>query len=115
MDGNIPNRNVESRLDENGHYQIHMEHKGFYNKLAQVFSNRPRFSWIEIQGQGNTVWRAIDGKNTVDDIADILREEYGKEAEPLPERLLAFLKILEHNKFIYYSDKRKEDDEKNGK
>lgn len=100
--------------DENGMVTIHTEHKGIYNKIAQVFFHRPRISHIELDTYGSFIWLCIDGKRTVGDIAAMMSEKFGADAEPLYNRLVQYMKILNNNEFIKYrrADKTEKKSEK---
>ena len=49
----------------------------------------------------------IDGKRSVGDIALLVKDKFGKEAEPLYDRLVKYMQILHNNGFIYYEGKDK--------
>ena len=84
---------------------IHMVHKGFYNKIAQVFFKRPKISHIDLDEYGSFLWKQIDGKHTVEDLAKMMKEQFGDKAEPLYERLIKYMQILKNNQFINYKKK----------
>jgi hypothetical protein len=50
---------------------------------------------------GSIVWKQCDGKNTVQDILDVLKEEFGDE-EKLDQRLILFLQQMKNLNYIYY-------------
>ena len=93
--------------DENGAVTIHMVHRGFYAAIAQKVFHRPRVSHIHLDEMGNFIFPLIDGQRTVGDIAEFVRERFGKDAEPLYERLAKYMQILRNNGFIYYVGKDK--------
>ena len=86
---------------------IHMVHWGFYASIAQKFFHRPRVSHIDLDKQGSFVFQQIDGKRTVGEIALLVKDKFGKEAEPLYDRLVKYMQILHNNGFIYYEGKDK--------
>ena len=86
---------------------IHMIHRGFYAWIAQKFFHRPRISHINLDSMGSFIFPLIDGKRTVGEIADLVKAEFGKDAEPLYERLVKYMQILRNNGFIYYAGKDK--------
>ena len=55
---------------------------------------------------GSFIWQQIDGKRNVYEIGQLLKQEYGKEAEPLYERLCTFVKSLHNSCFIVYENKK---------
>jgi hypothetical protein len=57
---------------------------------------------INLDEYGSMVWRLIDGKSSVMQIALKLKENYGERVEPVYERVGKFMQSLERNKFITY-------------
>ncbi len=94
-------------VEEDGSVTIHMEHRGFYATVAQKLFRRPRVSHIHLDAMGSFVFPLIDGVRTVGDIAVLVGEHFGPEAEPLYERLAKYMQILRNNGFIYYIGKDK--------
>ena len=84
-----------------------MVHRGFYAWIAQKFFHRPRVSHIDLDAMGSFIFQRIDGQRTVGAIAELVKVEYGKKAEPLYERLIKYMQILHNNGFIYYTGKDK--------
>ena len=79
-----------------------MQNKGFYNRLAQKFFKRPKVSYISLDEYGSFVWQQMDGKRNVYEISKLVSERFGKDAEPVVERLVKYIQILYQNKFIGY-------------
>ena len=90
---------------ENGLVTIHMVHRGFYAWVAQRFFHRPRVSHIDLDAMGSFIFRHIDGQRTVGELAELVHAEFGAEAEPLYDRLVKYMKILQNNGFIHYAGK----------
>lgn len=93
--------------EENGQVTIHMVHRGVYASIAQKVFHRPRVSHIALDTHGSFIFPLIDGKRTVGDIAQLVKEHFGANAEPLYERLTQYIQILHNNGFIYYAGKDK--------
>lgn len=68
---------------------------------------------VNLDDYGTAVWRIIDGKLTVREIADILKTQFSDEVEPLYPRLGVFIRILDTHKFITF--KSTTDDDKGKK
>lgn len=99
----IPQKNVDFEYDEKSKtYTILMTHKGLNHKLAQKLWHKPKITRVRLEGMGNLVWELINGENTIEDIGEILKNTYGKKAQPLYERLSIYLRNLEKNNFIKY-------------
>lgn len=102
----IPVYNPHNTWDEkNEIVTIHMVHRGFYDKIAQKFFHTPRVSHIDLDAYGSFLWKQIDGEKTVGDLADIMKAQFGKDAEPLYDRLVKYMQILRNNRFILFRGK----------
>jgi hypothetical protein len=71
----------------------------FWQKIFNPFLKSKHFR-IKLDELGSAVWLAMDGKNTIEDIGKILGEQFGKEIEPIYERLIKFTLQLHREKFI---------------
>ena len=103
----IPRANRLYPFSQNkaGHVEIEVEHRGFFNRLAQKVFRKPKVSRIELDDFGSFVWLQIDGKKTVYEIAQAVKEKFGAKAEPLYARLSRFIKILHDEHYIVYENK----------
>lgn len=102
----IPMHNSQNTWDEtDGKVTIHMVNRGFYNKIAQTFFHTPRVSHIDLDLYGSFLWKQIDGKKTVGQLADAMNAQFGKDAEPLYNRLIQYVQILRNNRFILFYGK----------
>ncbi|MBR2675155.1 MAG: PqqD family protein [Mogibacterium sp.] len=89
--------------ENEGIVTIRQENKGFYNKLAQRFFNTPEVSNIDLDEFGSFVWLCIDGRRDLFAIGEMIKEEFGDEAEPLYPRLIKFIQVLLKVKYIELS------------
>lgn len=105
----IPKHNALFEFRENhvGNIEVKVQNKGFFNKVAQVFAKRPKFSYIELDEFGSFIWREMDGQKSVYEIGQQVKQEFGEKAEPLYERLSEFIKILHKNHYVVYQNKLK--------
>ena len=85
---------------EDGLITIHMVNRGFYNVLAQKLFHTPRVSHIALDTYGSFLWKEMDGKKNVGQLALLLKEQFGEEAEPLYNRLVRYMQILRNNRFV---------------
>ena len=92
--------------DKKGIVTVHVVNKGFYNWLAQKLFKRPRVSHIALDEYGSFVWQQMDGKRTVFEISELVKGKFGKDAEPIVERLVQYFRILYQNKFIGYEKQK---------
>ncbi|SHK53658.1 PqqD family protein [Paramaledivibacter caminithermalis] len=88
------------QLNEDGLVQIIIPREGVLDKLVRVFFKTPKVMRIDLDAIGSCVWNSIDGKKNIREIAEILKDEFGKEVDPLYERLGTYINILRNNKFI---------------
>ena len=84
---------------------IHMVHRGFFPWVAQTFFGRPRVSHIDLDVHGSYIFQQINGERTVGELALLMKERFGQDAEPLYDRLVQYMKILRNNELIYYRKK----------
>ena len=105
----IPKHNslYEYTTNKQGRVEIQVKNKGMFNKIAQIFFKRPKYSNIELDDFGSFIWERIDGETSIYEMGAAVRERFGKEAEPLYERLSKFMKILHGNGFVVYVNKLK--------
>ena len=82
---------------------VDMYHKGFFPWIAQKFFKRPKVSHIALDKHGSFIWKNINGVNSVNDIAMLVKAEFGNDAEPLYDRLVQYIRILKNNGFITYT------------
>ena len=88
--------------DSEGNVTLEIENKGFFNKIAQKIFKKPRISYVHLDKTGSFIWPYIDGKTDIEELGQKLYEEFKEEANPLYERLIKYLKILESYDFISY-------------
>lgn len=79
---------------------VDVPNKGLFNRIAQICFGRPPISHIALDEFGSFIWRQIDGKNTIYEIAMLVKEQFGKAAEPLYDRLLAYFRTLQGHGFV---------------
>lgn len=73
----------------------------FFKKHVLPRMKKPYFK-IKLDAVGSFVWEHCDGKKTVKEVAQRLKDEFGESAEPLYDRLALFLQSLEKNRFISF-------------
>ncbi|MCR5753786.1 MAG: PqqD family protein [Acetatifactor sp.] len=105
----IPRHNILFPFQENeeGLVEVQIENKGVWNRILQHFANKPRYTYITLEGMGSFIWKNIDGVRTVYEIGQMVKDEYGKDAEPLYERLCPYIQKLHQMRFIVYENKMK--------
>jgi hypothetical protein len=92
----------EWSTDEDGlvHIKVPKFHSKWGKRLCRLLRRKETFT-AEMDKMGSIVWKQCDGKNTVQDILDVLKEEFGDE-EKLDQRLILFLQQMKNLNYIYY-------------
>jgi hypothetical protein len=83
--------------------------------LFPKFRNRFLVSWllpmlskknfrIKLDAHGSFLWRQFDGSTNVEEMGARMGREFGKDAEPVFDRIAKFLQKLEKEKFIVMED-----------
>lgn len=87
-------------MDDTGLVTLFIENKGLFHFLAQKFLNKPPVSQIHLDQMGSFIWTQINGMDSIYEIAQKVQEHFGKEAEPLYNRLVHYMRTLEDYRFI---------------
>ena len=98
----VKNPQLPWQEDEGAIVTVEVTHRGLAAKVAQIAFNRPKVSHIHMDAFGSFIWKEIDGEQNIYEIGQKVKEHFGKEAEPLYERLTTFFRILAENKYITY-------------
>ena len=76
--------------DDEHRVTVDVENKGVFNRIAQKCFGRPAVSHIALEQFGSFIY----------DIALLVKEEFGEDAEPLYDRLLAYFRTLQGHGFV---------------
>lgn len=92
----VPVRSAELtwRTKEDGTVEVDVEHRGFFDRLAQTFFKKPRVSHIALDQRGSAVWLAMDGERTLADVVSLMGERYPEETERMLDRVVTFTATL---------------------
>lgn len=85
---------IRWETDADGTVTLRVENVGWANRLAQKLFGRPRYSFVRLDALGSYVWQQMDGQRTVAYLGELLEKRFGAAAQPLYERLDAYLRIL---------------------
>ena len=102
----VPLRNKTIRWSTDGEQNVtlEIENKGVFNRIAQKLFKKPPVSYIHLDKIGSFVWPLIDGKMSIEKLAEKVDEHFGEEALPLYERLAKYFQILESYSFISWNE-----------
>ena len=89
-----------SEVESSSRVVLDVENRGFFNKIAQKFFHRPKVSHIWLDEYGSTLWQLLDGKNSVFDIVNLMKEKFPAETDKMLNRVISFFHTLHVNKFI---------------
>lgn len=98
----IPVRNgaFQWSADEQGIVTIDVENKGFVNKIAQKLLKKPKVSHVHLDEMGSFIWPLLDSDKNIIALGEDVKAHFGDKAEPLYQRLVKYLQILESYSFI---------------
>jgi len=98
----VPKKTKEYKweVNEDGLVQIIIPRDGFLDKAVRAFFKTPKVMRIDLDSYGSFVWNTIDDSRNIEEIGNVLRQEFGKDVEPLYERIGTYINILRNNKFI---------------
>lgn len=89
--------------DENGIITLHRVHTTLTDRLAHAITKKPlRQSHIKLEEFGSFLWKNMDGRTVLRDLANKLKDEFGEKAEPLYPRLEKYVVMLKNNKLIFW-------------
>lgn len=105
----IPKRNsrYDYRMNQRGNVEILVPNRGILNRICQILFKKPKVTYVELEEMGSFIWQAMDGEKDVYELALLEREKFGERAEPVYERLSAYLKVLRSCNYIIYIKKEK--------
>lgn len=98
----VPVRSCRMWEAKDGIVTMHIAHRGLWAAVAQRFFHRPGVSHIALDTYGSFLYCSIDGKKTVEELAQLLKNRFGGAVEPLYPRLVPYLRILRNNRLIAY-------------
>lgn len=94
----LPGRRMKGNRHGRGHSPWHRRQSGTGRFQPSEVSH------IRMDVFGSFIWKEIDGEQNIYEIGQKVKEYFGKEAEPLYERLTTFFRILAENKYITYKN-----------
>ena len=86
--------------DENGNVTLLKENKGIINKVCQKLLNKPETTKIHLDEMGSFIFPLLDEGIDILSLGEKVKEHFGDKAEPIYERLIKYIKILESYGFV---------------
>ena len=103
----IPNHNIEWEKNAGNNLVVIKKPKflnPFLKKHLVPRMKRPDYL-VKLDKIGSFVWLNIDGKVTIGEIAERMKEEFGQSIEPVYDRLGQFVNSLLKHHFINVSNR----------
>ena len=100
-------RTILWTADGEGIVTLKIENTGWANRIAQKLLGRPKVSFIHLDKMGSFIWPLLDGDKNISELSKIIDERFGKEAQPLYERLTRYIQILDSYHFVEWTDENK--------
>lgn len=79
--------------DEKGIVTLDIENTGVMNRIAQKLFHKPKVTHVHLDATGSFVWPLLDGKKNIIELGELVKEQFGEEAEPLYPRLAKFFRF----------------------
>lgn len=86
--------------DENDIVVLEVENTGVFNRIAQKLFHRPKYTKVHMDKYGSFLWPLMDGEKSVTELAQLEKEAFGEEVEPLYPRIVKYMQIMESYHFI---------------
>ena len=65
-------------VNEEGLVRVFVTHETFYDKIAQRFFGVPPVTKLDLDEKGSYLLLLVDGKRTIQDFTDAMKEKYGE-------------------------------------
>lgn len=96
----VPSKKIKWTNEEQN-VVLDVQNTGFFNKLAQTLFHQPKVSHITLDKYGSKLWLLLDGKNSVYDVVNAMKEAFPQEQERMLDRVITFFHTLQVNKYIH--------------
>lgn len=99
-------KNITLNTDTKGNISIIVKHDGVMDRFVQNIFHRPVNTELELDVFGQFIIQNVDGTKTMNEISQLVHNEFGKDADPLYGRLSLFFHILRTNCIIKLMTRR---------
>lgn len=98
----VPKKNhMEWELKNNKVYLI-FYHKKLIERIMRWLVKKPLVTDIKLDEIGSFIWKHIDGKETIYEIGENLKLQFGEKCEPIYNRLIMYLRYLNRMGWIAF-------------
>ena len=91
---------IDWRKRDDGLTQIIIYRDSLLDKIIRKLFFTPDKYVVDLDSLGSFVWDSIDGEKSVYEISELVKAEFGEDAEPVYDRLIKYMAILKNNNFI---------------
>lgn len=100
----VPIKSPDVFWEENrsGRIRINVERNDLLYGTIKKITGKIRVDKIPLDKYGSFIWRNIDGKHTIEEIKNLLKEQQEEEIEELEQRIFAYFKALKKHQFIVF-------------
>ena len=96
----LQSNQIKWLVGEDGLVTLEIENTGLFNHIAQKLLKKPKISYIHLDRMGSFLWQNMNGKCNIIELGELVKAEFGDEANPLYERLVKYFEILYSYHFI---------------
>ena len=96
----VKSEKIDWQLNDRGLVQLIVWRNGLFDRIVRKLFNTPDKSVIDLDEQGSNVWNNIDGERNIYELAQLQKEKFGTKAEPVLDRIVTYVNILNNNSFI---------------
>lgn len=98
----IKNENITWFEDSFGIVTLEITRNTLFDVIAQKAFKVPQKSYVKLDRHGSFVWKCIDNNKSVYELSKDVKGHFANDTEPLIERLIEFITILESNRFVKF-------------
>lgn len=90
----VRNNIVAWNDDEGGRVTLIVTNHGIFHFLTRKIFQTPEVRYIHLDEMGSFLWKRFDGSKTMIELGNELQSAFGRQAEPVYERLVSYIRIL---------------------
>lgn len=98
----VPNKKHNDWEIEKGRVKLIFYHDKTVEKFIRGLARKPRITDVTLDEIGSSIWKFINGENSVYDIGQKLQETYGDACDQIYERLIRYMSYLNKKGWIYF-------------
>lgn len=96
----IKNPKIFDKNDSGDKMALEFENTGVFNRVMQKVCHKPKTTTVHLDDFGTFIWLKINGEDSIYQIGQALKKEFGAKAEPLYPRLVQYFRQMEMGGFV---------------